>query len=371
MWRRNKIFQMNYDVAIVISDLGAGGAQKVLTTLLNVWAASKRVIVITLDEDSNDFYSLPDEVDRLVIGGIKRSSSILLGLLSNLKRIFLLRKQLKKIKVPVIMSFICQTNILTIIASLGLSSRVVISERNDPSRQSFGKIWDQLRKRLYRFSDRVTANTHGALQSMKHYVPLHKLHYLPNPIVLATVSEEVFFENPTILTVGRLHKQKAQDILLRAFSQFIETYPNWQLVIIGDGPLNDSLYQLSDQLNLTARVKWYKSVKNITAFYKAAVMFVLPSRHEGTPNALLEAMSHELPVIVSNASSGPLEYVDHEKTGLVVPVEDVASLSAAMLRFAEGEAFRKELAKNAFLRVKKNNLEWVLNEWELILIDNR
>ncbi len=414
--------QKNYDLCVVINDLGAGGSQRVLTALLSAWEPSKRIAVVTLGARESDFYVLPDSVDRYVIGGIKKSKNKLMGLVANLRRIFRLRAQLQEIDAPVILSLICPMNILTIVASWGVKSKIIISERNDPSRQSFGVVWNWLRRRLYRYADYVTANTRGAIQSMSAYVPSHKLRHIPNPIALlnptgvshfvrnalpdgdsqgehrdaplvspsrelasrrrnhtrsefrklrnSCPSEKINPEKPMILNVGRLHPQKAHDVLLQAFSCFIHEFPGWQLVILGEGPLKEDLQRHAESLGIHSYVDWRGNVKDIEAFYKAATFFVLPSRYEGMPNALLEAMSRGLPPIITDASPGPLEYVEHNESGLVVPVDDVEALSYAMKRLAENKSLRERLSENARKKVKPNNLEEIILQWENLFVSD-
>jgi glycosyltransferase involved in cell wall biosynthesis len=103
------------------------------------------------------------------------------------------------------------------------------------------------------------------------------------------------------------------------------------------------------------------------AFYHAANFFVLPSRVEGTPNALLEAMSCGLPVIVSDGAPGPLELVEDGVTGLVVPVNDAAALAAALRRLASDGELRSRLGEAARARVSEYDLPRALAAWESVV----
>ncbi|HBN27206.1 MAG TPA: glycosyltransferase family 4 protein, partial [Desulfobacteraceae bacterium] len=97
---------------------------------------------------------------------------------------------------------------------------------------------------------------------------------------------------------------------------------------------------------------------------KRASIFVLVSRYEGIPNALLEAMSCGLPVIVSNASPGPLEYVKHETTGLVVPVNNATVLEDSINRLIDDSQLRNRIGKAARARVAECNLPIIVKVWE-------
>jgi glycosyltransferase involved in cell wall biosynthesis len=108
-------------------------------------------------------------------------------------------------------------------------------------------------------------------------------------------------------------------------------------------------------------------VKDLPALYRAATVFALPSRVEGTPNALLEAMSFGLPVVVSDGAPGLLEVIEHEVTGLVVPVNNPAKLAAALRRLGEDAELRRRLGAAARERVREYDLPRALDTWECIV----
>ena len=96
-------------------------------------------------------------------------------------------------------------------------------------------------------------------------------------------------------------------------------------------------------------------------------MFALPSRYEGTPNTLLEAMSHGLPVIVTNASPGPLEYVLDDATGLVVTPDDVDQLANALMRLATSDELRRGLGASARSTIAQFDMCAVEDAWQEVL----
>jgi len=356
------------DIAFVISHLGSGGAQRVLVTLANSWVRKRRkVSVITFAERDQDFFALDPAVKRIVIGDAGTSRSLPGRLIQNIRRIIALRKALQKADAKIIMSFIAATNVLVILAAFGLSSRVIISERNDPARQSFGWIWDSLRRLLYRYADLATANSQGAVETMRAYVPGQKLAVVPSPLVVP--SRIILREKTrsTILTVGRLTHQKACDVLLEAFARISSHAPDWRLAIVGDGDLAGTLRTQAHELGISDYVDWHGRVRDPFLYYTAADIFVLVSRYEGIPNALLEAMGCGLPVIVSDASPGPLEYVKHGITGLVVPVDNAPALLIALEWLINNPQLRCQLGEAARARVAECKLPTVLVIWEEVL----
>jgi glycosyltransferase involved in cell wall biosynthesis len=356
------------DLAFVISNLQSGGAQKVLQTLAQAWAVKgKKICVITYNDSMPDFFRLDPRVQRVALKPTGDSRNICIGLAGNLGRILRLRRTLQALRPKVVLGMIAPTNILTILACLGLDARVVISERNDPARQSFGRVWDRLRKFLYRRADMVTANSNGALATLRAYVPASKLACVPNPLFLPAEASPGGADRPRIITVGRLKRQKAHDILLSAFARVNRAAPAWRLGIIGVGPLESELRQTAVRLGIGEHVDWHGQVREPARHYQQAAIFVLPSRYEGVPNALIEAMSFGLPVVVSDASPGPLEFVTHETTGLVVPVDNAQALAQAIQRLIDDAPLRRRLGENARKRVARCDTAKVMAVWEAVL----
>lgn len=355
-----------YDLAIVISDLQGGGTQKVLERLLGRWAAQgKRIALITFDFEKNDKIKIPDDVDRIVIDGVSQSSSLFSSVFSNLKRMLKIRQVLKRIQSPVILSFLASTNVLTILAMRGLPGRLIISERNDPAKQSIGAMWDWLRKKYYRLADAITANSESAIKTLQSFVPANQCAYLPNPIVIPEDIEPAKLNKKTILAVGRLHHQKAYDVLIDAFAVFNRAYPEWQLVILGEGDLRKSLAQQIERLNLQSSVSLLGYVDPFP-FLAAAQIYVMPSRYEGMPNALLEAMAVGIPTVISDALTGPLNFVRHQEEALVVPVENPEALSAALCELAVDSALAKKLSKQGKQAVQQFAIASVMPQWEAL-----
>jgi glycosyltransferase involved in cell wall biosynthesis len=132
---------------------------------------------------------------------------------------------------------------------------------------------------------------------------------------------------PVFLALARLHWKKGLDILLRALVKVPKAYV-W---IAGDGPLKDSLQDMSRQLGVADRVRFLGWRNDRERLLKAADICVFPSRYEPFGTVLIEAWAMRIPLIAA-ASQGPAAYVDNEKNGLLVPIDDVDALATAMQR---------------------------------------
>ncbi len=354
-----------HDLALVISDLGSGGAQRVLNTLAHEWLArGHRPCVITLSDAESDFFTLDPRITRLTIGGIAHSPTALHAAWANVRRIRRLRRALRQSRAETVVAFVGQTNILTILAAVGLGARVVVSERNDPARQSLGgRAWDALRRLSYRFADAVTANSHAAVEALGRFVPRDKLSYVPNPAPPLPPMPPADARAPIVLSVGRLTHQKGHDLLIDAFARAGRDLPDWRLCIVGDGELKQALQARAATRDIADRVTWAGRVDDPGAFYGQAGIFVLASRFEGTPNAVLEAMACGLPVIVTDRSAGALDFVTDGDNGIVVPGEDAAGLATALAGLMRDPERRRRLGRRARDRMARESNEAVFAAW--------
>ena len=393
-------------VTLVIAHLGAGGAQRVAATAANALVKlGIEVHLIKVFNDPGDAYTVDPRVHRYSLGAplrapkkrkpgsfrevfdwfattvrnsqayqraltfelFRRPMSALAFGVELQRRTHGLRSRLRKIAPDAVLSFLTQTNILTLMAARGLPVRVVISERNDPAKQHHNLRVVLLRNLLYRRSDVVTANSAGAVESLATIVPRQKLALLPNPLNVSDCGAPVTFEEPTFITVTRLVSQKGIDVLLKAAAIVFAQRPEWKLVIIGDGPLREELQALADELGIASRIDWLGYLDDPIPYLKAAKLFVLTSRFEGTPNALLEAMACGLATVVSDASPGPLELIGDD-AGLIVPVEDVEATAAAIVTLANDEGLRARLAEAAIKRTETYQVDQAMRVW-LELLD--
>ena len=149
---------------------------------------------------------------------------------------------------------------------------------------------------------------------------------------------------PVVLAVGRLSPEKAHADLLRAVAVWKErsSSPVFRLVVLGDGPERERLRSLSRALGIADLVVWAGVTSNVALYYSLADVFVLPSRSEGSPNALLEAMVAGLPVIAT-AVGGVPEIVRSGVNGVLIPAADIRGMAEQIGRMLQDETLRKAL----------------------------
>jgi glycosyltransferase involved in cell wall biosynthesis len=138
---------------------------------------------------------------------------------------------------------------------------------------------------------------------------------------------------------------------------------------VGGGPLEGELKALAGRLNIEHSVDFIGHVSDPFPLLRGAQFFVLTSRFEGTPNALLEAMACGLPAVVSDASPGPCELIGtgEDAAGLIVPVEDAAATAEAIIRLASEETLRRRLGLAARERARAHEADQAIEVWLRLL----
>ena len=271
-----------------------------------------------------------------------------------------------------VVSFLSRTNMRTCSALWWRDCHLVVSERNDLRKQQLPFPWPRFRRLLYRRADVLTANTTGVMESLVPLFQARHLALLPNPLPMPVVPAAVGSagDRQGFVTVARLVPQKGIDVLIRALAQTTGATRDWTLTLVGDGPEREALERQVLQAGLQEKVHFLGYRPDPQTFLLQAGVFVLPSRFEGMPNALLEAMAAGLAVVVTDASPGPLEVVEAGVSGLVVPSDEPAALADALDRLAAQPQLRERLGAAAREALRQSDWPVVGPIWES-LVDQR
>jgi glycosyltransferase involved in cell wall biosynthesis len=155
---------------------------------------------------------------------------------------------------------------------------------------------------------------------------------------------------PLIGTVARLSPEKGIDVFLKAVQQVVSVAPEVTVLVIGDGPQTAELQRLAQQLSLANTVRFLGTRADIPVLNRLLDIFVLPSREEACPMALLEAMAAGRAVVATTVGGSP-EIVQHEVDGWLVPPDDPKALSQALLTLLRDTAARATLGAAAYQKV--------------------
>lgn len=170
-----------------------------------------------------------------------------------------------------------------------------------------------------------------------------------------------------LVSVGRLVYEKAHNVLLNAMPFILEKYPNVKVGIVGDGVLRTQLEAQIEELGITHSVRLFGMSDSVLKYLAIAQAFVLPSRSEGLPIALLEAMSAGLPVVVTDLD-GMDDVVRRGEDGFLVPVEDARALANAILQLLSDPARARQMGIAARKHVMENYTEDIMGEQYLALM---
>ena len=198
------------------------------------------------------------------------------------------------------------------LATLGLGTHTVISERNDTSANAL-----------------VVQTEDIATWARRRFrIPIH---IIPNPVKLQSEGPQRNKSDVRFLiSLGRLAPQKGFDILIRSFAALAGRHPDWQLIIYGDGPDRTFLERLRSESGCAARIFLPGLTRDSAEALRQASLFVLPSRFEGYPNVLLEALAVGLPVVATACPGGTADILKNGLHGMLVTPDDVSALTAAL-----------------------------------------
>lgn len=360
-------------VALVISSLTVGGAERVLSAMANYWAEKNwNVSLITLSDDSSDHYSLHPDVRRIALAVMAPSANRWAAVSNNLRRLVAIRQAIRETKAPVVIAFGEHTNVLTLLATVRTSTCVIVSERNDPRHHRIGASWDRLRRMTYGLADALVVQTKGLVPWALTHIGGTRIRVIENAVTVPydhRTTPRAETGHHVVLAMGRLMRQKGFDVLLRAFASVAPSFPEWSATIVGDGEECPRLTALAEDLGISDRL----SMPGFTAVPRRAMMasdiFVLSSLHEGFPNVLLEAMAYGMPVISSDCPSGPSDIIHDGVDGILVPPGDVEQLARALGQLMGDERLRLTLGKNAVAVRDRFQPEAVMAKWEALIDD--
>ena len=354
----------------VISSLAAGGAQRVLSTLANHWAGHHYdVTILTLAAvGEQPFFPLDSRIRHTPLGMNWHSVNASQGLWNNIRRLSLLRSAFRSCAPDLVISFMPHENILTLLAASSLALPVIISERTDLRVSPVKKTWALLRRGTYFLARRIVFQTESVRDAFADRYRAKSV-VIRNPVCAPPpyARRERSDSSRVIVALGRLSREKGFDLLIRAFAQVKDRYPDWHLTILGEGALRGEMEDLCRSLGLGNRIDLPGAINDPYPFLQSADLFVLPSRYEGFPNALCEAMACGLPVIATDCGPGPREIVSHGVNGLLAQLDKVESLTVCMDRLMASEVERKTLGAHASLITERYRPQMIFTQWDLLV----
>ncbi|EQB22657.1 glycosyl transferase, group 1 [Dehalobacter sp. UNSWDHB] len=337
-----------------MQDGGAGGAERVISTLANNAAISgDDVTLITAKEFNTSYYIHPDV--RCVSLDDKKNS---------LFKLFAFIKILKETKCDVIVSFLTGINIFSIIAGRICDVKVIACERTDPKHSATNLMKKILRKLLYRLANGFVFQTEEAKLFFSKDIQRRSI-IIPNPLKEPLPEPYTGVRNDEIVTVGRFDSQKNHKLLFEAFSEVAKVNPEVSLTLYGDGPLRAEYTKILKELGISSRVNFPGWHPDVHERILKSRMFVLSSDYEGISNAMLEAMALGIPTISTDCPCGGSRmFIEDGVNGLLVPVGNKKALVNAINKLIiDKDDLSKTISQNCIKIKDKLKVEGIFSMW--------
>jgi GalNAc-alpha-(1->4)-GalNAc-alpha-(1->3)-diNAcBac-PP-undecaprenol alpha-1,4-N-acetyl-D-galactosaminyltransferase len=333
-------------ITFVTSSLDVGGASRVITLLANAWAATGALVsVVTLDWERDPYFSMDSRVHVQHLDLIKTSDNLVAAIRNNIERVVRLRKAISATRPDVVISFGDRSNVRALLATIRQRWPIIVADRTSAQPMS-GWAWRWLRLLTYRRADGYVLQTQAMARTTPRFLR-SRATVIPNPVVVPEVSHRPVGDRHDVVALGRLVPQKGFDLLIEAFASVTATDPRVHLTIVGGGEEEEALRAQIERLGLGERISMPGQTEAPGDALAGATMFVLSSRVEGFPNALLEAMALGLPVVAFDCAYGPGEIVRDGVDGILVPDGDVPGLASAIRRLLASPDLRSSMGEKA------------------------
>ncbi len=255
--------------------------------------------------------------------------------LTSLFSIKKLIKTIKNNKKENTVVFSMQSSMVSILISKFYKTKIVARNSEDPISSTIyadnyisSIIVFFLRFIIYNFADGILTNSYGSRKSLKLFlINKNKIKTIYNPYLLNIKKKPNYKRKNLILSIGRLVKQKNFGTLIKGFSIFSKEYPNYKLIILGDGPEKQELRQLIGRLDCNKKIILKGWIKNTNKYFFNSKLFILTSLYEGLGNVFIDAVNNEVPCIYTNCKSGPNEILLGKKGGYQIKIKDHKQLA--------------------------------------------
>lgn len=351
----------------------AGGIERMITRVMNELVERGHIVsFLTWDEDgARSFYPIDDRIawHKLNLGHYSGKA----GTILRLRRAVRVRAIVRKIDPELIVCFSDGPFLAMRAYTAGFGVPIVVAERNAPTR--YEHLSGGLSSKVVNASFRTAARVLIQVEGYRKYYPsfLHKrITTIPNPVMVAQKDGPSIPKDPErrlLLSVGRLSYQKNYACLVSAFGRIAEDHPEWHLAIVGDGEDRGQLEaQIAEDPVLKGRVSLVGACDEIDRWYRAADLFCLPSRWEGFPNALAEALSHGVAAVGFAGCAGVSDLIDDGHNGRLAPGNgDPSSLATALSSLMRAPVERAAFGRAAIESVASYEPNRIYDLWEKTL----
>ncbi len=338
---------MRKTIAFYIGSLRKGGAERVFVNLAKYFQAEGYRVVMVTQYQKEEEYELPDGMERILsdIGEEKVTASRAVNFFRRLNKLHAIWKEQQP---DLVLSCIGKNNFMTVVTTMGTKTRAVVSVVGEAKEEYPSRGMRMLANFLFSRAAGVILQTERSRGFFCRKVG-EKAVILPNSLNPAFIRPRYEGEREKrIVSVGRMDANKNHEMQLRAFAGLKDKYPEYTLVIYGDGELRSYIEETAEELGIAKRVFLPGVVQDVAERIGQASLFLLTSYSEGVSNALIEALALGLPVIATDVPSGGTEELMKDGVnGLIIPAGEQAALECAMDRLLGDPAYAQQLGREA------------------------
>lgn len=355
-------------IVMVTNTLKEGGAAKIFCFVANTFAKCFREVIILTYTNSNSIYMLDPNirVEGLNLSleqDLKKNRFIFINdIWKRLKWMRCASLKIRSLNPDIIFSFVTDVIISTRISLLGYKAIFIASERGTPA--LYPIVWRILIRLIYPLHNGMIYQTREVMDYLNEHVGKRSC-TIPNPCIIHKNVEPYYGERKKVIaSVGRLVIEKNFESLIKAFAVIVKEYPEYRLVIYGEGYLRGTLEELIKSLSLGDKVELPGAIDNVPEKIRDCSVFVLSSIIEGIPNVLIEAMAVGLPVISTDCKSGgPASLINNGENGILIKVDDTDEMINAIRRILADNSLATRLGKEAIKISSQLNPDEIGEKW--------
>ncbi len=375
---------MKRKICLVLNSPIGGGAERFMIHLINNLSRNLFDIhLLLLKADGEYFHLIRKDITmiNLDIQSFEMNKPI------NPAWVWKLGWALKRVQPEIIFSTMGSTNFMCTLANIGMNinAKVVIREAGILSHHLAEDRWAGIKKMLYKMclpgAHMITFPSQAMADDLEHYLNcnIKTKRVIPNFLDTQYLNEKlqeswnpdqlkVKTDKKIIVSMGRLEKIKGFDLGIQAFFEVQKMIPAYYW-ILGQGVEEKNLKELVKQLGISEDTYFLGFQKNPYIFLKHADVFLLPSRSEGFPNALLEAMYCCLPAVATRYSTSTEELLENHREGLVIPNQDVEAMAEALLQILNNQTLTDHMRENANKKSSQFSKEKIVQQYEQLFLE--
>lgn len=358
------------NIKFLITSLGGGGAERVVCNLANYLVSKGDNVTISVIRGGVTKYNLDEQVR--VDYFQKNYYDTPVSIVKRVKEIvrvfnFFCSSQ----KNQRVVCFLELPVAYALLFKPFVKAMLIICERNNP--EFYTKGYQYLYKLLANKTDLCICQTKVIADWYGNIIKDHnKIKVIPNSIN-STILGSIIGKrtNKEIVSMARLTPQKNQRLLIEAFAEISREYPDYRLIIYGEGPLRQELTNLVVSKGLSEKVALPGFTSDVIEVFNHASMFVMTSDHEGMPNALAEAIAMGVPSISTDCGGGGArELIDDGINGFLVPCRDLKSLVSAMKKIISNPNMATQFSHEAYAIRKRLNPDIIHSQWRHLFLNS-